>query len=767
MHSAHSASPRRGRLRPSLALLLLVTLGALAGSGAAQGDPAPPTDDVERARGLVVLAEELAAEGATWDAVATLQSELARGPGEEARAYLEFGLGWLHHRAAEAEPARREELLREALRSYRAGLERLPSQDQARHNLALVEGDLHRTRVERREALAAYDRAFRILPGDATAARRLLDTYAEVEDDWAVPLLDHGLRFERAGLVGEALGAYELLIRRAAHRAELQLVARDALARWIVVESQTQRGLTAAALARLPNTRQWSDPHLASLIALVENPLGAELEPWRNGLALQHAGTCLLAGVARARRADDPAAALLVNERALELAPPMDAYTGGSILGNELPVRLELARAIASILHEHPALDPDGSRFGRIEEDLLRELEVAVAVGSLQAEEMLRATLGRVYAERGRWTPAERRAAPLQLRRAVEAAQRAGAGVTPDNQPRPGLSELLAAGLETSFQPEAALGAWLDATRGYIDLALESPVPDERLLDRAGRTLAGARRVCGILDRGPSERHRGIHADYLAARRAWDPAWTPRATESLPLGLPSANGAPALTTPGTGLRRGLLAFALEDGVDLGASWTQPVEHAPWSRGGDMPLYLGASIGLGATDASSGAVANDIAGALGVFPTVDLDDDISGWKVWGGYRFDAPFALELGYADLGRIDSNIAPIPPGSEGTIGALHPASGSGVTTAVRGLLYGRDRFSLTAGGGLFLWEAEIEVNGARVQDRDGVDPFYGLGLWIDLTGGVALRAEWERFTVDDTTIDFGSLGLQVDIGH
>ncbi|MGD1524234.1 porin family protein [Vibrio owensii] len=118
-----------------------------------------------------------------------------------------------------------------------------------------------------------------------------------------------------------------------------------------------------------------------------------------------------------------------------------------------------------------------------------------------------------------------------------------------------------------------------------------------------------------------------------------------------------------------------------------------------------------------------------------------DDTDTGYKLYTGYKITQYVAVEGYYADLGDID-----LVDGSE--LGAdtfgVSVVGSYPVNEAVD--VYGKLGFNA--------WEADGSSD-------DGVDPAYGVGVSFT-EGDITLKAEYERFEMDDVDFDMASVGIQ-----
>ena len=143
--------------------------------------------------------------------------------------------------------------------------------------------------------------------------------------------------------------------------------------------------------------------------------------------------------------------------------------------------------------------------------------------------------------------------------------------------------------------------------------------------------------------------------------------------------------------------------------------------------------------------------------VGNFPGFSCDDSSTGWRAFGGYRFNPYFGYELGYADLGKITQTLAGFAP-------ATFESTAIDVVLFVA-LPLGSD-FSFFVKGGVFRWD--VESPGFATTSSHGQDTTYGFGMHYNFTNNFALRLEWQRYndigdvsTTGQTHIEVISAGL------
>ncbi len=137
-------------------------------------------------------------------------------------------------------------------------------------------------------------------------------------------------------------------------------------------------------------------------------------------------------------------------------------------------------------------------------------------------------------------------------------------------------------------------------------------------------------------------------------------------------------------------------------------------------------YAGVSVGNASPDLSG----------------INLDSAI-GWKIFGGYALNDVLAVEGGYISFGEMDGPLA----------SSVEP---TGFEVAAVGNFPINSQFSLFGKVGLLAWDTKvISFSGVSSTTTD-TDVFFGLGGQYEISGNLAVRASWERYTMDDLDIDF-----------
>jgi OOP family OmpA-OmpF porin len=161
-------------------------------------------------------------------------------------------------------------------------------------------------------------------------------------------------------------------------------------------------------------------------------------------------------------------------------------------------------------------------------------------------------------------------------------------------------------------------------------------------------------------------------------------------------------------------------------------------------------YLGGSLGqMKADDACRG-----IAGG------VSCDDDDTAWRLFGGYQLNRNLAVELGFADLGKVEARA-----------GGINASADLEAWDLVGLGMLPLGNFSLYGKAGAYRGEVKARANTAFLSGsakETTTDFTFGLGARYDFSRNFAVRAEWQRYNdmggddVGESDVDVMSVGLQ-----
>ena len=198
---------------------------------------------------------------------------------------------------------------------------------------------------------------------------------------------------------------------------------------------------------------------------------------------------------------------------------------------------------------------------------------------------------------------------------------------------------------------------------------------------------------------------------------------------------------------------GLLAFALAGG--------------PFAAADVYGWYLGGNAGQSqAKIDDERIIRNLLSSRLTTTSIVDSDRPM-GYKVFGGYQFNRNFALEGGYFNLGQFGFVANTVPLGSfTGT------AKVKGLNLDLVGILPISEKFSAFGRVGVnraetrdtFTGTGRVAVLNPSPSKRD-TNYKFGVGLQYAFTNALSMRAEVERYRIDDAVGNVGDIDL-VSVG-
>ena len=204
---------------------------------------------------------------------------------------------------------------------------------------------------------------------------------------------------------------------------------------------------------------------------------------------------------------------------------------------------------------------------------------------------------------------------------------------------------------------------------------------------------------------------------------------------------------------------------------LAATFASPfamAEAAGW--------YGGLNIGQSKAKIDDVRIISGLLGGGFTSASITNDDRDTGYKLFGGYQLNKNFALEGGYFDLGKFGFTAATIPTGTlRGDIKVrglnldlvgLLPLTQKFSAFGRVGLNYAESRDSFTSSGLVRITNPNLNPNKRESNVK------YGLGLQYAFTESLGMRAEVERYRINDAVgnkgdIDLVSLGLVYRFGR
>ncbi len=190
--------------------------------------------------------------------------------------------------------------------------------------------------------------------------------------------------------------------------------------------------------------------------------------------------------------------------------------------------------------------------------------------------------------------------------------------------------------------------------------------------------------------------------------------------------------------------------------------------SPFATAADTGWYGGINVGQPMANIDNAKITSNLLGAGFSTTSISNDDRDTGYKIFGGYKVNKNFALEGGYFDLGKFGYSASTVPAGTlNGNIKL------KGVNLEAVGILPINAKFSAFGRVGMNYAEAKDSFSGTGAVTVLNTNPSkselnykLGLGVQYDFTEAVGLRAEAERYRINDAVggkgdVDMFSLGL------
>lgn len=183
---------------------------------------------------------------------------------------------------------------------------------------------------------------------------------------------------------------------------------------------------------------------------------------------------------------------------------------------------------------------------------------------------------------------------------------------------------------------------------------------------------------------------------------------------------------------------------------------------------DSGWYGGLNLGQSRAKIDDSRITSSLLGAGFTAVSIVDDDRDAGYKIFGGYQFNQNFAVEGGYFNLGEFGFIATTVPAGT--LTGRIKL---QGINLDAVGTLPLTEKFSVFGRVGVNYAEAKDTFRGTGAVTVTNPNPSkrdtnvkYGLGLQYAFTESLAMRAEAERYRINDAVgnkgdIDLLSIGL------
>lgn len=123
--------------------------------------------------------------------------------------------------------------------------------------------------------------------------------------------------------------------------------------------------------------------------------------------------------------------------------------------------------------------------------------------------------------------------------------------------------------------------------------------------------------------------------------------------------------------------------------------------------------------------------------------LEVEGSDTGFKLFGGYRFNEYGSIEIAYLDGGTADDEV----------FGVLVEVDGSAIQASALWQIPISNRFEAYVRAGVLVWESETSFTVGQAtftDENDGTDFGYGIGAAVHITPKFGLRAEYEGAELD-----------------
>lgn len=144
-----------------------------------------------------------------------------------------------------------------------------------------------------------------------------------------------------------------------------------------------------------------------------------------------------------------------------------------------------------------------------------------------------------------------------------------------------------------------------------------------------------------------------------------------------------------------------------------------------------------------------------------FDGFEVNDDVESYRLLAGWQLSDALGIEAGYLDFGTFEERI------DFGGSTALTELSADGWTLGATLAAPLSEQFSVFGRAGIFVWDADVDVDGIREAVDDDSNPYYGAGAKFEFSPNLSLLGDWTRYELDDVDSDVISLGFEYRFGR
>lgn len=187
-------------------------------------------------------------------------------------------------------------------------------------------------------------------------------------------------------------------------------------------------------------------------------------------------------------------------------------------------------------------------------------------------------------------------------------------------------------------------------------------------------------------------------------------------------------------------------------------------NSPFAMADDSFWYLGGNIGQSRARIDNERITAQLQAAGLATSSIKDESHDTAFKLFGGYQLNKNFALEAGYFNLGKFGYMATTIPPGTQtGNIKL------QGLNIDAVGIMPINDKFSAFGRLGMQYAQAKDEFTGTgavgtpanpNINFKRG-NYKAGVGVQYDFNLNLGMRAEAERYRIDDGVGNLGDINM------
>ncbi|MEP5764398.1 MAG: outer membrane beta-barrel protein [Halieaceae bacterium] len=159
------------------------------------------------------------------------------------------------------------------------------------------------------------------------------------------------------------------------------------------------------------------------------------------------------------------------------------------------------------------------------------------------------------------------------------------------------------------------------------------------------------------------------------------------------------------------------------------------------------FYAGASVGTASLDDD--------------FDGLEIDDDVTAYRIVGGWWVNRYLALEAGYHDFGDFEQSVNFNGASSKAKLSA------DGYTLGLQASYPLGNKVALFGRAGAFFWDGEAEINNVSQASPEETNPYLSLGLSYSFTNNLSVNGDWTHYDLESSSSDVFSLGFQFRFGR